>query len=148
MSFLDDVMGAFGAGSASGTSGGALLQHLSEMLTSGQAGGGLGGLVQVFEQSGLPHVIGSWIGGGPNLPITADQLQQVLGSDRIAAIARSLGIPPEQITAQLTQLLPQLINHLTPNGQLPPGGIAHADVAGALTTVLGRLAGGVAPPVT
>lgn len=139
-------MGAIGGGSAPGTSSAALLQQLSGMLTSGQAGGGLGGLVQAFEQGGLTHVIGSWIGTGQNLPITADQLQQVLGSDRIAAMAQSLGVPPGQITAKLTQLLPEVVNHLTPNGQLPAGGIAHADVAGALTAVLGRLAGGVSPP--
>jgi uncharacterized protein YidB (DUF937 family) len=147
MGLLDNLIGALGGGSEPGQGGGALLQHLSAMLTSGQtAGGGLPGLVQAFQQSGLSHVIGSWIGGGPNQPISAEQLQQVLGPDRIAAIAQSLGLPPGQITSQLTQLLPELINHLTPSGQLPTGGVAHADVASALTAVLGRLAGGVSPP--
>jgi len=144
MSFLDNVIGALEGGSAAGSTGGALLQHLSALLTNGQPGGGLAGLTQAFEQAGLAHVIGSWIGTGQNLPISPDQLKQVLGSDRLAAIAQSLGLPPGQITTQLTQLLPEIINHLTPNGQPPANGIAHEDVAGALTAVLGRLASGAA----
>jgi len=94
------------------------------------------------------HVIGSWIGTGPNLPVTADQRPQALGSARIAAIAQLLGMPPGQITAQLAQLRPKFINQLTPNGPVPSRGIARADAAGTLTAVLGRLAGGVSPPVT
>jgi len=139
MSFLDSVIGALCGGSTLEASGGGLLQHLGEMLSTDQQGGGMTGRLQAFEQAWLSGVIGSWIGTGQNLPILPEQLNQVLGSGRIAAMARSLGLSPGQITAQLAQLLPELINHLTPNGQVPAIGIAHEDVAGALTAVLARL---------
>jgi uncharacterized protein YidB (DUF937 family) len=141
MGLLDSVIGALG-GTGQDSGGGALLQQVSAMLTNGQ-GGGLPGLVQAFEQGGLSHVIGSWIGGGPNQPIQPDQLTRVLGPNRIAAIAQAIGVPPEQVSAHLAQILPEVINHLTPNGQVPAGGIAHGDVASALTSVLGRLGVGV-----
>ncbi|HVN41452.1 MAG TPA: YidB family protein [Steroidobacteraceae bacterium] len=140
MSFLDNVIGSISGASAPGATGGALLQHVTEMLSSSQPGGGLGGLVQSFEQAGLGHLIASWVGTGQNLPISPEQLAQVLGSGRLGSIAQSLGIPPDQLSAQLSQLLPELINHLTPAGQVPAGGIAHQDVAGALTAVLGKFA--------
>src|SRR5262249_39241463 len=80
MSFFDQVAGALGA--ALGDTGGertGLVTNVIEMLGKGQAGG-LGGVVQAFEAKGLGNVVSSWISTGANLPISADQIRQVLGS--------------------------------------------------------------------
>ncbi len=147
MGLLDNVIGAISGSSAPDATGGALLEHLGDLLSGGQPGGGLGGLAQSFERAGLPHVIASWVGTGQNLPISAEQLRQVLGSGRLDSIAQSLGLPPAQLTGQLAQLLPEIINQLTPTGQIPAGGVAHQDLARALAAALGRLTG-AAPVAT
>ena len=78
--------------------------------------------MQKFEQAGLAGVVQSWIATGPNLPITAAQLQQVLGSDAAQTMARQAGIDPQLVLEQLAALLPDLVDQLTPGGQLPQGG--------------------------
>jgi len=91
-------------------------------LLGSQGGvGGLSGLVQKFEQMGLGHLIGSWIGTGQNLPISADQVQSVLGSGRLAQLAQQAGIPPEQASSMIAAVLPGLIDRLTPNGTVDHG---------------------------
>jgi hypothetical protein len=84
-------MGGNGAGGASTA---ALVQQITQMLANNAQGGGLGGLIQSFERMGLGNVISSWISTGQNLPISPDQLQQVLGQGRIGQIAQSLGLHP------------------------------------------------------
>ena len=81
--------------------------------------GGLSGLVQSFQQNGLGEVVSSWIGTGRNLPVSADQLQSVLGSEQVQALAQRLGLPLGDAGGQLATLLPQIIDGLTPNGRLP-----------------------------
>jgi uncharacterized protein YidB (DUF937 family) len=136
---LDQVAGMLGGGTTGGTSSGALIQEISNLLANNAAGGGLGGLVQSFERAGLGHIVNSWIGTGQNLPISPDQLSQVLGSGKIAEIAHKLGLNSDQVAAQLSQLLPHVVDQATPSGAIPADGIAHADVAGMLTSVLGKL---------
>jgi uncharacterized protein YidB (DUF937 family) len=80
--------------------------------------GGIDGLVQSFKDKGLADVVGSWIGTGQNLPISADQLKSVLGSDKIAEIAQSLGVSHGEAAGQLSEMLPQIIDKLTPNGHI------------------------------
>ncbi len=135
MSFLDTVANTFSRAGA-GSNTGALTQQLGTMLASG---GGLNGLVQMFEQAGLGHVIQSWIGTGQNLPISPDQLQQVLGNGKVAEIAQALGVQPAQATTQLSQVLPHLVDHLTPDGAMPTSALGHADISGALTSIFSRL---------
>ena len=148
MGLLDSLLGALSTGpnASQPGQGSALTQQLSVMLTGSATTGGLGDLVKSFETNGLSHIVGSWIGAGPNLAITAEQVQQVLGSGKIAAMAQSVGIQPAQLAQQLTQLLPQLVNHVTPNGQVPAAGVGHVDVAGALSSLLSGLAPGTAQP--
>lgn len=128
MGLLDSVLGmAQQALSGQATEGGAtpdLLHAALGMLNSDAPGGGIGGLVQAFEQGGLGGVVQSWIGTGQNLPISADQLQSVLGGSNgpLAQIAGKLGMNPADVAGQLSQLLPQLVDHATPDGQLPQGG--------------------------
>lgn len=81
--------------------------------------GGLQGLVQQFQAGGLGHIVQSWVGTGGNHPITADQIQQVLGNDKVKAIAAKFGIDPAQASQHLASMLPGLVDKLTPNGQLP-----------------------------
>lgn len=83
--------------------------------------GGLNGLIEAFQQNGLGDIIQSWIGTGENLPINADQLQNILGGDTLQNLATQLGLNPADAGGQLADLLPNLIDQLTPNGQLPDG---------------------------
>lgn len=130
MGLLDSVMGAVTgqAGQPGGLAGvlGGLLANNSEL-------GGLSGLIEKFKQAGLGDVIQSWIGQGENLPISAEQITQVLGSGTIGNIASQLGIDPAQASNQLAQVLPGLVNTLTPGGEAPQGGLGQAsDLMGML----------------
>ncbi len=81
--------------------------------------GGLNGLVQSFHQNGLGGLVNSWVGTGQNLPATADQVQQVLGSDRIQALAKQMGVDPNTASSVVSQFLPMIVDKLTPNGNVP-----------------------------
>ena len=81
--------------------------------------GGLNGLVQSFHQNGLGGLVNSWTGTGENQPVSAEQIQQVLGSEKVQALAQKLGVSPEAAGSTLAQLLPSVIDKLTPNGSVP-----------------------------
>jgi uncharacterized protein YidB (DUF937 family) len=82
-------------------------------------GGGLNALVHKLEANGLGEVVHSWIGTGTNRPITPEQLQSALGSDWIQQIAARVGLSPDVISAHLSEILPKIIDRLTPAGELP-----------------------------
>ncbi|MGO4393605.1 YidB family protein [Variovorax sp. M-6] len=115
-----------GAGGSAGNLGG-LAGALGGLLANNGEVGGLGGLVSKFEQAGMGDVIGSWVGKGDNAPISGGQLQDVLGSDAIAGIAQKLGINSATLLPMLAALLPTLIDHLTPKGQVPAEGLGNQD---------------------
>lgn len=117
MGLLDSVIGALGGTQGSGQ-GDALQAVIAMLARGGQGSGGLDGLVQQFQQGGLGDLIASWVGTGQNLPVSASQLQDVLGSDMLSQFAQQLGLPPGEAAGQLSQLLPQVVDKLTPNGQL------------------------------
>lgn len=81
--------------------------------------GGVSGLVQSFHNNGLGGLVNSWIGTGANQAVSPDQIQQVLGSGPVQALAAKLGISPEQASSTLSQLLPTVMDKLTPNGAVP-----------------------------
>lgn len=143
MGLLDSVIGALGSANGGGAGGGGadLLGAVIGMLgQGGQQGGGLGGLaglVTKMQQSGLGDVAASWIGTGQNHPISADQLGGVLGSDTVSNMASQLGMNHGDLLGQLSQVLPQLVDKLTPQGQIP-----HGDLGGALGGLLGGGQGG------
>lgn len=139
MGLLDSVAGMLGGNAPGGASSAALVQQIAQLLAGSAGSGGLAELVQSFDRSGLGHVIASWVGTGHNLPISPEQLQQVLGQGRIGQIAQSLGLQPEQVSAQLSQLLPHAVDKVTPGGEIPSGGIAQSDVAQTLSSLLGQL---------
>ena len=129
MGLLDSILGAAGGDRDAG----GLSSIVGSLLTQQ---GGLGGLVEKFQSGGLGEVVQSWVGTGQNLPISADQLQSVLGNEQVAAIAGKLGIDPQQVTQQLSQFLPQVVDQLTPNGELPAD--ADTDLFGSLGKMFGR----------
>jgi uncharacterized protein YidB (DUF937 family) len=125
--------------SQQGGTAGAIASVAGSLLANDGDHGGLGGLVGKFEQAGLGNVVSSWIGSGQNLPISADQLQSVLGSDAVAGIAAKLGINPADAMGQLSTMLPGLVDKLTPNGQAPTGGFGNmGDLAGMLGGLLAK----------
>jgi uncharacterized protein YidB (DUF937 family) len=81
--------------------------------------GGIGGIVSQLEQQGLGNTVKSWVGTGTNQPISADQIHQVFGSDMVKQMAAKVGLSPDVLAAKLSQILPQAIDHLTPNGTVP-----------------------------
>ena len=119
MSLLDSVVGALSGGQSGGGNG--LLEVAMQLLNNPQTGG-LAGLVNSFQQGGLGNIVNSWVSNGQNLPISAEQLQSVLGGSTLQDIAAKLGVSPDQASGSLASMLPQLVDHLTPNGQLPQGG--------------------------
>ena len=124
--------GAAGGGASLGGISPAMIQQVLGMLggSGGAAGGGgLGSLVAAFEQGGLGHVVQSWISTGANLPVTGAQLQQVLGNGQIGQIAHALGLDHGAAAGSLAEILPQLVNHLTPNGQVPAAGDLQASLS-------------------
>ena len=120
--------GAPGLNPGTAAAGGLLVSQIVAMIQSRP--GGLAGLLQSFQQGGLGHVFESWIGTGQNLPVSPDQLHSTVGSDWISRITQATGLPQGQVEQQLSALLPQIVDHLTPNGQLPQG-----DLGGALAKV-------------
>lgn len=81
--------------------------------------GGLNGLVQSFHQNGLGELVNSWTSNGENQPVSAEQIQQVLGSEKVQAFAQKMGVSPEAAGSTLAQLLPSIVDKLTPNGSVP-----------------------------
>ena len=80
---------------------------------------GLGGLVEQFRKGGLEDIIKSWIGTGANKPIAPNQLHQALGPDTVDGLSRETGLPRDDLLSQLSRLLPEVIDKLSPNGKLP-----------------------------
>jgi uncharacterized protein YidB (DUF937 family) len=121
MSFLDalkDLAGGQGASSGNPT-----LDLIGGLI---QKSGGLGGLVSTLEQGGLGGVVNSWVGNGANQPVDGQALGKALAGtaagQHVEEMAQKLGVDPSQVLGQLAQHLPDVINHLTPNGRVPAGG--------------------------
>lgn len=82
---------------------------------------GLSGLLQKLKDSGLESEVASWIGTSENKPVSGDQIKNALGEKTVQEIAQQSGIAPEHAASGLAQLLPQIIDQLTPNGHVPDG---------------------------
>ena|SRR5437868_7392256 len=108
MGFLDSVLGGVLGAEATSLVGGIIAQH-----------GGLSGLAAQFEQQDLGHLVQSWIGAGKNLPISAEQLQQVLGSGVVAQLAAKTGVNPQELLQKISQMLPHTVDQMTPGGVIP-----------------------------
>jgi uncharacterized protein YidB (DUF937 family) len=84
--------------------------------------GGVGGLLQAFQQRGLGGVVNSWVGTGANQAVSPEQVQSALGNEQVQEVASKLGVSPQEASSHIAQWLPAVIDHLTPNGQVPAGG--------------------------
>ena len=92
---------------------------LGEVMGTGSQGGSLNTIVAKLEQAGLGDQVKSWIGTGQNLPITADQVRQVLGNETVKQLAAKYNIPVDQIAELLAHQLPLAVDHASPDGKLP-----------------------------
>lgn len=95
--------------------------------------GGLPGVLEKFKAAGFADEVTSWVGNGANLPISAEQIVQVLGSATIQAASRKLGIQADEISAKIAEYLPQVVDRMTPNGEVSK------DSGNLLATLLGMM---------
>lgn len=144
MGILDTVLGVIKSqvannaapGAVSGGADHNLLESVIGMISDPQSGG-LSGLVEKIAAGGLGEQVASWVGTGQNLPVTAEQLQAVLGSSFVQGLAEKFGINTADVAGSLTSLLPQVIDKLTPDGQVPGDNkLLELGLAG-LTSLLG-----------
>ena len=140
MSIFDSIANAIGnqTGAASGAQGN-LLESVMGMMNDPKIGG-LSGLVEKFSQGGLGEQVASWVSTGKNLPVSAEQIQSMLSSTGLQDIAAKFGFNSADATNQLSQLLPQVIDKLTPNGQVPAQGDVSQQLLAGLSSLFGNKA--------
>jgi uncharacterized protein YidB (DUF937 family) len=102
----------------------ALLPVVLAMLSKGQGGAsvpraGMGGILEQFQRAGYGEQARSWVGTGPNMPVSPDVMAQVFGRDGLAQIASQAGLSEQQASAGLTEMLPEVVDRLTPQGEVP-----------------------------
>jgi uncharacterized protein YidB (DUF937 family) len=122
MGLLEDVLGMAGMGnSAQSQQHAGALSMIMEYINSPQVGG-IAGLQKMFQDKGLGGIVSSWISTGQNLPVSADQLQSVLQGGALQNMASQSGMDMSQLTSVFSQLLPNVVDKLTPNGEVPDSG--------------------------
>ena len=138
MGLLDSILGA--ASGKSDAPGGAapLIGVLGGLLAQS---GGLQGLANKFSQSGQGKVFSSWVGMGENQPISGNQVQNVLGSDQVNALAAKMGVDPAQASHFLAEYLPKIVDKLTPAGKVDPTADHEQGLAALLPALLQDLRG-------
>jgi uncharacterized protein YidB (DUF937 family) len=99
------------------------------------AGRGLAGLVSKLSDSGLGDAVNSWVGKGENASVSPDQMKQALGDDTVRQVAEEAGVSEGEAAGGLAELLPKVVDQLTPDGEVPGGD----DLAGALGKLKGML---------
>jgi uncharacterized protein YidB (DUF937 family) len=102
-----------------GQTAGASAQPTTDTSDPGEVLGGLGGLVNKLKQGGLGDVVNSWVGSGQNQPVSPGQLGSALGPNVLKTVSQMTGISEDDLTKQLSQVLPGLVDKLTPNGRMP-----------------------------
>jgi uncharacterized protein YidB (DUF937 family) len=100
--------------------GGALLAMLLPLAMQWvQRNGGVGALLEKFRQGGYSRQAASWVSTGDNEPISTQAVGEVVGMDELSRLSQQLGVPQEQVADGLAQILPQVVDHLTPTGGVP-----------------------------
>lgn len=138
MGFLNDLIAMAERGGAAPPDNSvqsALMQHVLGMVLSHESGG-LQGLLDKLKSGGLQSAVASWISTGANQPVTGAQIQAALGDKLTEQLATKFGISPDQAAQYLSQILPEVVNHLTPNGTVPN----HSAIEEAVGLLNGRLA--------
>jgi uncharacterized protein YidB (DUF937 family) len=114
-----------------------IAQLLGAATSNSQGGSPLNAILGMFQNSGLAEQAQSWVSTGQNLPVSGEQVQQALGSDVVQAFAKQANIDPSQAANQLADVLPEIINTVTPNGQVPTD-MSQVDIAGLIGKFLNR----------
>jgi len=110
MGLLDGIIGGFVGGQMASVVSGLIADQ-----------GGVSGILSKFEQAGLGSTVRSWVGTGPNDPVSSTQVHQALGPDLLQQLAAKTGLSPEELAEKLSHVLPGVIDKLTPAGTIPPG---------------------------
>lgn len=124
---LEDVLGGLLGGGASGSPGtsakgvntAAVVAALGPLLAKLLKSGGLSKMVRGAQTSGLSAQADSWVGTGANAPVSAQEVRGVVGDDTVTELAQQAGISDDQAAEVLAQVVPQVVNGLTPDGKLP-----------------------------
>jgi uncharacterized protein YidB (DUF937 family) len=118
MGILDELLGGLmGGGTGAAQQGQSPLMAMALQLI--QQNGGLPGIISKLQQGGLGNQANSWVGTGQNLPVSGDQLSNVLGGSDIGRLAQQFGLSHGDASSGLSQMLPQIIDQMTPHGQVP-----------------------------
>jgi uncharacterized protein YidB (DUF937 family) len=138
MGLFDSILGAAsGEGSASGQEH-PLIGIVSGLLAQS---GGLQGLASKFAQSGHGNAFQSWVGMGENQPVSSNQIQNVIGSEQVNAIATRMGVDPAMVSTFLAEYLPKIVDKLTPAGKIDPAADHQQGLAALLPSLLQSLSG-------
>ncbi len=129
---LGDLAAQLGQGGPRGGQADLLTLILGMLANDGQ-GGGLAGLIEKFQAAGMGEQVNSWVGTGQNLPVSPEQIQGAFGDDQMSQLAARMGLSTGDLSAQMSQVLPQAVDHFTPAGRVPDGGL------GNLGDLLGQL---------
>jgi uncharacterized protein YidB (DUF937 family) len=117
MGLIDQILSG-AAGSAQKTAAANPIATVQMVMKAVQGfPGGMQGLLQRLSEAGLSAQVKSWVSGGPNLPVTADQIMQALGAAHLQPVARQFGVDQEQVANSTADLLPDLVDRLTPEGR-------------------------------
>jgi uncharacterized protein YidB (DUF937 family) len=133
---LGSVMGGMFGGGQQQQPTNPLLAIALQML---QQNGGLQGILAKAQQAGYGEQVQSWIGTGQNMPIDAGALSQIFGHGQLGQIAQQLGVSHEEAAGQLAQTLPQVVDEMTPQGQIPAD---HGDLVSRTLAILQQQRGG------
>lgn len=137
MSLLGSLLG--GGGQAGGSD---LVSVAGQLI---QQAGGVQGLASMLHQGGLGEAVQSWVGNGANQAVSGDQLNQALQSGGLGSVlqeaAGKLGMDQGQLSGALAQVLPHVVDHLTPDGQAPAQGQGGGFDIGSLAGLAGKLFG-------
>lgn len=132
MGLLDSLLGSMMGGATQAQS--PLVQAALQLI---QQNGGLPGIISKLQQGGLASQVGSWVGTGANMPINGSQLQEVIGTGTIGQIAQQLGLSHGDASSGLAQVLPQIIDKMTPTGQVTAD---HGDMLSQALSALSKRA--------
>ena len=138
---LSSLLGGLGAGGAQ-VDPNQLISGVQEVFASK---GGVEGLISSLRAGGLGGVVDSWVSTGTNEPVEPQQLGAALGPDTVNQLSAKTGLSIETLLPLLAAFLPMIIDHLTPDGQVPKGGAAggQADIGDLLGGILGGGLGGI-----